>query len=130
MRKKNGHQFTSETGKAAAKDRKPRGKNKLTRESWLMIDRLFKDWARYGPKMLQIMRAENPGAYARLVFDLAGKLALDGREEQEVPKILVIRWLDEGDEEPPVPMVKGDDNVVQMKLIDAKPIPPPTDPAA
>jgi hypothetical protein len=125
MRKKNPHAYTSETGKAAAKGRKPGSKNKLTRESWAMIDQLFRDYRKFGPKMLEILRAENPAAYLRLTFDIAGKLALDDREEQELPKILVIRWLDDGDEEPPLPMVKGDDNVV--KMIDVTPTTPRTD---
>jgi hypothetical protein len=125
MRKKNPHAYTSETAKAAAKDRKPRGKNKLTRESWAMIDQLFRDYKKFGPRMLEILRAENPTAYLRLTFDIAGKLALDGREEQELPKILVIRWLGDDDEVPPTPMVKGDDNVV--KMIDVTPTTPRTD---
>ena len=124
-RKNNGRPFTSETGKAAAVDRKPRGKSKLTKESWLMIDRLFKDYAKHGPKMLQILRAENPAAYLRLTFDIAAKLALDDKTEE--PKHLIISWLGDADEEPATPMVKGDDNVV--KMIDLKPITTP-DPAA
>jgi hypothetical protein len=128
MKKKNGRAFTSETAKAAAVDRKSRGKNKLTRESWAMIDQLFRDYKKFGPKMLEILRAENPAAYLRLTFDIAGKLALDDNEEQELPKILVIRWLDDNDPVPPVPMVKGDDNVV--KMIDVEPTMTRTDPAA
>jgi hypothetical protein len=127
-RKKNGHEFTSETGRAATKGRKPGSKNKLTRESWTMIDQLFADYRKHGKDILRILRAENPAAYLRLVYDLAGKLALDDPAEQELPKILVIRWLDDGDEEPPLPMVKGDDNVV--KMIDVAPTMTRTDPAA
>jgi hypothetical protein len=128
MRKKNPHEFTSETGRAATKGRKPGSKNKLTRESWTLIDQLFADYRKYGKETLRVLRAENPVGYARLVYDLAGKLALDDPGQPEVPKILVIRWLDDSDEAPPVPMVKGDDNVV--KMIDLKPIPTSSDPAA
>jgi hypothetical protein len=123
---RNGHKFTSETGRRASKGRKPGSKNKLTRESWTLIDRLFKDWTKYGPAMLRIMRAENPAAYARLVYDIAAKLALDDKTEE--PKHLIISWLDNSEEMPPPPMVKGDDNVV--KMIDLKPVTSRTDPAA
>jgi hypothetical protein len=127
MRKKNGHEFTSETGKAATKGRKPGSKNKLTRESWTMIDWLFKDFAKHGRKMFEIMRAENPAAYTRLVYDVAGKLALDDQTEE--PKLHIIRWLSDADAVPEVPViVKGDTNVV--KMIDAKPITTRSDPAA
>jgi hypothetical protein len=126
MRKKNRHEFTSETGRAATKGRKPGSKNKLTRESWTMIDRLFKDYAKHGPKMLQILRAENPAAYLRLTFDIAAKLALDDKTEE--PTRYIVHWLRDSDEEPATPMVKGDDNVV--KMIDLKPVTTRTDPAA
>jgi hypothetical protein len=124
MRKRNnGHQFTSETGKAATKGRKPGSRNKLTKESWLLIDRLFKDYAKHGSKMLEILRAENPAAYLRLTYDIAAKLALEDPTEE--PKLVLVRWLKDDEETPP--LVKGDDNVV--KMIDLKPITPP-DPAA
>ena len=105
MRKKNPHEFTSETGKAATKGRKPGSRNKLTRESWLMIDRLFRDHAKHGAKMLQILRAENPAAYLRLVYDLAGKFALGDPTEE--PKLHIVRWLRD-DDEVPAPYVKDE----------------------
>jgi len=126
MRKKKDHEFTSETGRAATKGRKPGSKNKLTRESWSMIDQLFADYRKHGKEILRILRAENPAGYARLVYDLVAKLALDDPTEE--PKLHIVRWAREDDEMPPVPMVKGDDNVV--KMIDLKPITTSTDPAA
>jgi hypothetical protein len=123
MRKRNGHEFTPETGKAATKGRKPGSRNKITKESWLLIDRLFKDHAKHGAKMLEILRAENPAAYLRLVYDLAGKFALD--DPQETPKLLTVRWLKDDEETPPA-YVK--DEIEAVKMIDVTPTATRTDP--
>ena len=69
--------FTPST--APRNGRKPGSRNKLSRQSMEILDRLLVDWAKHGARTLKVLRLENPAAYARLSLEVATKSGSERR---------------------------------------------------
>ena len=86
--KKLGRPFTPAT--APRQGGKPGRKAKLSAEALLILERLMKDWKKYG--------------YAKLALETAAKLGMAETVESvinDVPTVLIVKWADPA--HPPAP---------------------------